>query len=365
MQDILKPMSIFTRSLALSSLLMAPVAALAIPVTEASVHFFTPHTALAGSTYQGVSTSNAANLNQSSSAQVPSGPGNAEINAQARVELNQQGQYELGISLDTNRGGGVAATLFEGVTFLTPTTPTTANTLQSYSIAALGTLTGSIAQTPVFSSTPIPAGDPLPGPSGVTLSAFTTLDARDDAVQGNTSSRVTTLSHVGVAGPFTRTFVATPPTPPVQPSQVFSDIIYVAGPETGACFGVEVCQFGVELGLGPDLSQYSYTSFGLGLAMTGMLIDEIAAFGQINAFNSFHLDGLALLDADGNVVPGFFMTDSGVNLTVAQFAPSLPPTGAVPLPAGLMLLMSGLMAVGALRLGRAAGRATGGRCNTA
>ncbi|WP_333834725.1 VPLPA-CTERM sorting domain-containing protein [Rubrimonas sp.] len=310
---------------------LGPLAAAAATVTEAGAHFFRAQNDLTAYEREIIDTTGSVNA---ASADADRG---FSISARSRASVSS-----LGIELDTFGGGAVGASIFEGVQFISPQLPTAGSVLTGYSIAVVGRLTGAINQIPPGSVTPVPFGDPLLGFSQVQMTFFSDTRWRDQAVRDIPAPPGATqnLLRQTVAGPVSIPFAA-----PTPSSIISSGVIFPNYTRSAECQRArdEGRQCGVAF-IGPSAGRF--TSFGLGLALSGQLIDEFPAQGAIRAFNSFDLEGLAMIDPDGVILDGLFLTDSGVDLTLDAYRLDPRAPAPIPLPAGAFLLPAGLAALG-------------------
>ncbi len=340
-----------------AGLLCTALPGIAAPVTEASVHFSTPYPNLSGFA-QEIESQTGVVSNTFSSASQPGANPTQGIVGEARASINS-----LGVRLTTEFSGGrVAATIFEGVRFASSALPTTGNTLTGYAIGVIGTLTATLNQdtlslSPLGRGPALAAGDQMLGGSRVNLDFFSTLDDRSAAVNGSAvpgaTQRLASVTSVG-----THALAFTVPVPNPNPPTNYVQPYGIAGPSSGPPSRVRPatspCGPGVGLCAVVDPLPTYVTSFGLGLSLSAILQDEIGAYGEIDAFNSFDLEGLVMFDPDGTPLDGVFRSDSGLDLTLDAFRDDNivlldAPTSPIPLPAGALLLPAALTALGLMR----------------
>lgn len=315
---------------------------------EAGAFFFDAPTFLGGYNQSTVSTAGpvSASSSDTGTRTTLSGPVTNSIDGRARASTTS-----LGIEMDTDLGGSVAASVWEGVRFITPALASRANTVQSYSIGLVGSLDVEVQQAERFTggATPLPAGRRLYGDSGVSLLTFQEVDERAAAVRRQTSTTVQELVRIDTAGQQVLSYTVDAPNP-TRESEIDVLVARAYRLAVQRCrLAQQACVFTGQPGPA-ILEQFQVMSFGLGVTLTGTLRDEGGTTGSIRAFNSFDLDGLIMFDADGTIIPGYFVTDSGVDLTLAQFAPEVPGAApAVPLPGGAALLPLALAGLALVR----------------
>jgi len=273
-------------------------------------------------------------VNESRTASYQSGSVTASASADARADITG-----LGIRLDvTNANGSVSASIFEGVRFSTPQAGRPAPP-QNLSFALVGSIEGEIDATGPFNNQEPNLANRLGA------ATFTTLDGRAAARQaalGPASGGV--FFERSGNGRFSQRFDVTPASPQARPLPVLTPRIT----DEPDCGGLPCAPPGSATS-GPPLVYY--TDFGLGIVLAARISDELGATGEIDAFNSLDIEGLVALDADGEVVPGYFFTETE-NLTIPEYAPQLE-SRVVPLPASGLLLLAGigLLAARARRAG--------------
>lgn len=268
-------------------------------------------------------------VNESRTNSFQSGTVAASASASARADITG-----LGISLDVvNASGSVSASIFEGVRFSTPRASRPAPP-QNLSFALVGSIDGEIDAVGFFGSRP-------PGLANrVGAATFNTLDGRAAARQaalgpGSQGVFFERLTN----GLFSQSFNVTPTSPPAVPLSIPTPIVL----QEPNCALVTCYPPGTAIAGFPPVY---YTDFGLGIVLAARIADELGATGSIEAFNTLDIEGLVALDGDGEVVPGYFFTESGANLTIPEYAPQLE-RRVVPLPASGLLFIGGIVLLAA------------------
>lgn len=259
-------------------------------------------------------------VNESRSTIYPSGTVTAAASADARADITG-----LGIHLDvTDASGSVSASIFEGVRFSTPQASRPAPP-QNLSFALVGRIEGEIDATGFFGGEPGLA-------NRVGAATFTTLDGRAAARQaalGPVSAGVF-FERLG-NGQFSQRFDVTPNS---HSATFFPPTRIIV--EEADCGAFPCLPPGSAVAPQP----FYYTDFGLGIVLAARIADELGATGEIDAFNSLDIEGLVALDAAGEVVPGYFFTETA-DLTIPEFAPQLE-RRVIPQPASGLLFLAGI-----------------------
>ena len=249
----------------------------------------------------------------------------------------------LGVRLEVDpfNAGIVDAAVFEQLFFLIPVGRPSIAPPQPASVALSGRLTGTIEEIDPATGLPRPAGQSTGGNLQIGVAPFRSEAERAAARQRQAAGPddFSTDLTGAIGGGAGVTFGVTPATSPV----------FTPMPTAEVCDAV--CQDFIRnnpVTSGVASPGAASGVFSLGFTLVASSDGDSLGAATLDALASLEIDGLILLDAAGDPVPAFIVSETR-DYTVAAFAPGV---ASIPLPAAAPLFVAGLAALGLLRRAR-------------